>query len=114
MILGIPEDIHILPPWVAIGDPALSEIRAKALTDRLRHDVPHGHPLFGRGITAVAARMDCDDVLFEVDDPVSSLAVVHLTWRRETDPRWPRTTMYKDWREWAAEAMRPDDEDYVL
>jgi hypothetical protein len=35
----------------------------------------------------IALGGDGDDVAFEVDG--RELWIVHLTWRRETDPRWP-------------------------
>jgi hypothetical protein len=57
------------------------------LEDELRREMPVGHALYGREVRAVARRDDCDDVAFEV--AAAGLCVVHLTWQRETDPRWP-------------------------
>ena len=60
---------------------------AARLEGELRREIPVGHALHGREVRAVARRDDRDDVAFEVAD--LGLCVVHLTWQRETDPRWP-------------------------
>ncbi|MCW5833937.1 MAG: hypothetical protein KIS78_16170 [Labilithrix sp.] len=60
---------------------------AAALEKELVRELPSGHPLHGRSVRAVARRDDRDDVAYEVDG--GKLCVVHLTYRAETDPRWP-------------------------
>jgi hypothetical protein len=37
---------------------------------------------------AVAARIDRDDVLFEIEGTDMALVAVHLTWRKESEARW--------------------------
>lgn len=55
----------------------------------------HRHPgqrhgpycvLYGLTARAVAARIDRDDVLFEIEGADMALAVVHLTWRKGSKP----------------------------
>ena len=52
-----------------------------------------GHSLFGESHVALARRIDCDDVLFEVDGG-PAVAVVHLSYAVESDPQWPATEMF--------------------
>ena len=40
------------------------------------------------------------------------LAVVHMTWRKETDPRWPNTRLFENWEQWVHEEMIPSHEAY--
>jgi hypothetical protein len=59
----------------------------------------------------VVRRVDRDDVLFILDG--ERLAIVHLTWNRETDPRWPSTTLVPDISSFSSEHMKPDHEEFV-
>ena len=63
---------------------------AAGLERELARELPEGHVLHGRVARAVAVGGNGDDVAFEVEG--AGLCVVHLTWRIETDPRWPWTT----------------------
>ena len=76
--------------------------RARGLLTELQKEVALGHSLFGRAAKAVATRKDCDDVLFETDDPEKPLAVVHLTWKEsaEIESRWPATRLFAGWDVW--------------
>jgi hypothetical protein len=103
-----PPEIEWLPPWQRLdgtGDEFVTE---------LWRELPSQHVLHGLLAVAVARRSDCDDVLFVTNDPMSPLAVVHLTWagRKESDPRRPSTSLYKDWRDWVERCLLPDHEDY--
>ena len=98
--------IDFLEPWVALTDAQRSRFE-----EELRRELTPGHVLAGAAFRAIARRQDCDDVLFElVGDGV---AVVHLTWSRETDARWPRTERFASLAEWAERRMKPDHEDFV-
>jgi hypothetical protein len=66
----------------------LDEREATELDRELLRELGDGHPLRGRPAHAVARRDDCDDVAFDVEG--AGLCVVHLTWAREADARWPR------------------------
>ena len=111
IIVRIPKNITVLAPWEALSASTDGESRATALSERLKHDLPEGHALDGLDLEAVAVRRDQDDVLFMVSGGSHPLAVVHMTWRRETNPAWPRTRLFSDWDEWE-QSMRGDHQDY--
>jgi len=75
-------------------------------------ELAQDHVLSGRTIRAVAARVDCDDVLFEVLG--SGYAVVHLTWvsQRASIPRWPMTELFSSFEDWCERRMKPDHDEY--
>lgn len=60
---------------------------AARLEVELARELSSDHPLQGRTARAVARRDDRDDAAFEMDP--GGLCVVHLTYRVESDPRWP-------------------------
>jgi hypothetical protein len=66
----------------------LKEGERSRLTEELLRELADGHPLYGRAARAIARRIDCDDVAFDVGG--SGLCVVHLTWAGRGDARWPR------------------------
>jgi hypothetical protein len=78
-------------PWIPAGKAA----DAAALVRELQKEIAPGHSLFGKTVSAVAWRRDCDDVLYEVAGEPKEFAVVHLTWKgsREADPRLPWTRL---------------------
>ena len=100
---------HFQEPWFKTND------NAKYFEEELLREVSSGHSLCGKKITAIAFRRDQDEVLFKIEGTENQYAVVHLTYNKETDPRWPGVTFYKDWqtlyedclladrREWLAE-----------
>ena len=108
--VAIPKDIAISAPWRVIELPEMEE-RANLLAAELRKECPPGHILHGLPTRAVATRIDRDDVLFEIEG-ISQLAVVHLTWREEKDPRWPSTTLFGNWEQWVNQEMIPAHQDY--
>jgi hypothetical protein len=76
--------------WYEPTDPRV----LKNLVAQLRTEVGIGHTLKGINVRLIALRGASDDALFQLDD--GRVAEVHLTWRQsaETDPRWPRTTIF--------------------
>ena len=110
--MSVPENIEILIPWRIITD--TSEKGADALTAELSSELVPKHVLYGLTAKAVAARIDRDDVLFEIEgaDADMSLAVVHLTWRKESDPRWPTTRFFASWKRWVRDEMLPAHQEY--
>lgn len=38
-----------------------------AMEEEARKEISPEHPLYGKSLTAIARRADCDDVLFEID-----------------------------------------------
>ena len=110
--MAIPEDIELLTPWRIIEVSSETKNRAEQLSDELKSEVPPKHVLYGLKARAVATRIDRDDVLFEIEGGHMPLAVVHMTWRRETDPYWPRTKLFEGWEQWVRDDMLPAHEDY--
>lgn len=86
-------DVAWPSPWVATD---------AALEHELAREMGPGHPLADRRAVAIARRHDTDDVLFWLPDGPALLAEVHLTWRKETDARWPWTVLFESIEEWSA------------
>ena len=72
----------------------MPEDQAIAFEDELRRECMPGHVLHGLEVRAVAVADWSDDSLFEIED--GRWAKVHLTWKAETDPKWPATEIFKD------------------
>ena len=110
--MSIPDGIKFLAPWRIIEDSPETRDHARHLAARLQSELPEKHVLHGLRVRAVATRVDQDDVLFEIEDGHMPLAVVHMTWRKETDPQWPRTKLFQSWGDWVREEMLPAHEEY--
>jgi hypothetical protein len=84
------------------------------LENELYREIGEGHILHNVKIKAIARRCDCDDVLFEITGETARFAFVHLTWsgKKELDPRWPATTIYKGFEEWGMMCMIPINKEY--
>ena len=97
-------------PWHAITP----DYAAKAEAE-IHREMCAGHVLFGRSVTAVGYRQDCDDVLFELLDGSGRLAVVHLTFAQHPEPNaaWPSTEIFADWSAFERERMQPDAEEWA-
>lgn len=101
-----PSRIQWREPWFAVTPDDALKIEAE-----LRREVCARHLLFGRSVTAVGRRRDRDDVLFYLGESAPSVAVVHLTYRRETQPGWPDTTLFDTLAAWMEQCMIPDAEE---
>lgn len=71
---------------------------ARAFERELQRELPEGHRLFGLPVRCVARRRDRDDVLFELGDGTTTWAIVHLTWKSESDPDWPYVEVFESRR----------------
>ncbi len=111
--MSVPDEIEMLPPWSAIPESPDQQQVAEMLAARLKSDLPEGHVLQGFALKAVARRSDQDDVLFEAAGAEILLALVHMTWCKETDPRWPRTRIFRSWRDFVDRAMIPDHDNFA-
>lgn len=102
------DELVWLEPWSAV-----EERHRAALERELQRELIAGHVLFGREARAVGRRKDRDDVLFALfaAGGPSELAVVHLTYARETTPDWPHTMLFASAAEFVAGCMRPDHEE---
>jgi hypothetical protein len=98
----LPEPTNWPDGWYPIDRSA-----ADKYVDELKRELHPQHELYGFAVTAVAHRLDQDDVLFiaRMDAPV--LAAVHLTWRGLADHSiWPHTRLYQRFEDWAADELR--------
>ena len=102
-----------LEPWFAYTD--------ERILDELRRELAPGHILEGVGLSPIAYRKDCDEVLFGLEDGSGRIAAVHLTFSssRERDPNLPKTWIFEDCTtcleymqaahaSWAGEEKDPD------
>ncbi|MGH7281569.1 MAG: hypothetical protein ACRELY_08615 [Polyangiaceae bacterium] len=100
---------ELLEPWKSV----LAERKA-GLERELARELSPEHTLAGHTVHAIAARCDCDDVLFEV--PGIGYAVVHLSWPREREhsPNYPTTHFFSSFEDWCERRMKLDHRDYTL
>lgn len=61
----------------------------------------------------LARRQDCDEVLFALEDGTGRVAVVHLTWQAERDPRWPAVEMFRDLDDFRRRRMQMDHDAFA-
>ena len=92
-----------LMPWCPLDKKSSQFFEAE-----LSRELCVGHSLYGEKVKALARRDDCDDVLFEIVATTGCLAVVHLTYQQEADPRWPGTRMFASAEEFVRQRMLPD------
>ena len=86
--------MELLVPWFSPND-------ARDIEAELARELHSAHVLFGVPVKAIALRQDRDDVAFEFQDGTSRVAIVHLTHSRESDPKWPATTIYSSCAEFS-------------
>ena len=91
-----------LSPWQLIDD-----ARAATLERELQRELSSPHVLHARPLRAIAARVDQDDVLYLVASP-DALAVVHLSYRKETRPEFPACILFESVDEFVEGCMKPD------
>ena len=89
-------------------------IRAPHSEAELHRELCPKHVLFGRPVSAIGYRQDCDDVLFYLGEIAPRFAVVHLTFQPETNPKWPETSLYESIEDWVEQCMIPDATDFEL
>jgi hypothetical protein len=86
-----PAELRAIPfseKWFVIDDPAL----ARALEAQLAHELRPGNPAHGRALRARLKSYSNDDVVFvepAPDDGAATWWLIHLTWTRPVDSRWP-------------------------
>ena len=100
---------EFVSPWVAVGK------FNNNLTTELHREVTEHHVLWRKQVRPLAQRVDCDDVLFEIEGPVNTYAVVHLTWsgKSESEPQCPDSKTYATFVDWVRDGMMPDHQEYV-
>ena len=92
-----------LEPWYACDE--------ELLVGELKREICAGHPLWKKTVHVLWRRADCDDVLFGIDDGTARVAVVHLTFRSESDPRGPAAEIFQDLDEFWLKRMKSDHEE---
>ncbi len=99
--------------WLAPWEPVSAD-HVAGLGRELRREVRRGHVLFGASARVIARRGDTDDLLFVIDGPPRSYAVVHLTFtgRREPPP-CPWTVLHESWEAFVERGMKPDHEGWL-
>lgn len=102
--------IDWLEPWDSICT------EPDCFKKELYNEVGKKHILFGKEVSAIGKRYDCDDFLFQVFYASFKFAVVHLTFSKKTEDsiQFPKTTTYKDLNSWINECMIPAHSEYVL
>jgi hypothetical protein len=118
----LPSDFEWLAPWSALSDDADADALeggqvqaelesgqtiAGGLVAELRREMPANHRLAECQLRLIG-RCDADhnEFLFATDDVTAPIACVHLTWRTETDSRWPHADLYASLDEWDAQMKR--------
>lgn len=94
-----------LEPWHPLeGD----DDRVARFELQLKCEIGPGLLLFGRNVSAIAHSWN-DDILFQILNHSSEVAVVHLTWNAFSPDResFPRTTIYDSFEDFANKEMRP-------
>ena len=84
--------------WPASWKTDLDELHRRLLLRELHRELPPGHALTGHTCTPLAVLIrDSDWVAMELKE--AGYAAVHLTWNKESDPRWPHTEFFKSLEE---------------
>jgi hypothetical protein len=104
------DNISWLEPWDELCTEPVS------FENELYKEVGEYHILYGKKVTAVGRRYDCDDFLFKIHDSEFEYAVVHLTYssKREGNPKFPRTKVFRDINDWIERCMIPDHSEYTV
>ena len=98
--------MDLLEPWHPVTNP-------EAMEQQLHAELPRNHVLSKVPVAAIAQRLDQDDVLFALADGSGQVVVVHLTYSKNIDARWPGTKFYASLSSWASERMHPDHEEFI-
>lgn len=69
------------------------------LEAELKRELFPGHPLWKMTVRAIVRHIECDDVLFTIDNS-PSVAVVHLSYSHEANPLWPHTQFFNTLSDW--------------
>ncbi len=98
-------DFEWLGRWRPLAVPDRSQFE-----EELYRELAPGHPLQGLQVTTLGRKYGYDDFLFLVYSDPPQLAFVHLTWQKETTPKWPYVELFGSAEEWVEGYMRPDAE----
>jgi hypothetical protein len=93
------QKINWLAPW-HFSEPGLEK--------ELAREVCSEHPLYQIEAIAVGKRQDNDDVLFFLPHYQSPLAVIHLTWNVESNPKFPHVRYFNSIDDFIEKQMKKD------
>jgi hypothetical protein len=95
-----------LKPWKPLSDAG-----AKVFEDELARELAPHHPLHGHQCYAIAITVECDDVLYRVDD--GTFVQVHLNFAKQPQdiPGFPKPQMFGTLADWMLDKMLPDHVD---
>jgi hypothetical protein len=101
-------DHEFLEPWNAI-----SEDNGEGLVAELYKEVIKGHPLYGKQVSLIARRYDCDEILVKVVKE-KIWASVHLTWsmKPEQTSTVPFTVVFNSWEAVYKQLILVDHQDF--
>lgn len=102
------DDLRARIPWAGIWCP-LPDDTADRIERELRREMCKGHVLYGRKVTAIGFAKGSDDTLFSVDDAPPQVAVVHLTWRKETRTDHPSVRTFDSIEDWIELCLVPNE-----
>jgi hypothetical protein len=98
--------IEFLEPWKAVNDQSHG-------VAELNREISAGHVLTGVPFESIGFRQDCDDVAFRLLDGSGRIAVVHLTFQIEHDPKWPFTELFASLEEFVTRIQADHDEFFM-
>ncbi|MEQ8154377.1 MAG: hypothetical protein ABRQ25_05775 [Clostridiaceae bacterium] len=106
------DEINWLEPWGSLC--TVPDYFEK----ELYNEVGILHVLYGKTVTAIGKRYDCDDVLFRVYDSKFRYEVVHLTYSKskinKINLKYPKTKLYECLDDWINKCMIPDHSEYMI
>lgn len=82
------------PPGAPDGWMPLDARDRQLMLAELEREIQPGHPLAQRKVLPLLRRRGRDDLLVRTIGVGATLWLVHLTWRAESDPRWPRVESF--------------------
>jgi hypothetical protein len=100
--------MEFVEPWFSIEK--LGATMADSMVAELKRELSEKHWLHNQPVTAIARRLDCDDVLFRLGAQNEKLAVVHLTWsgKPEANLNFPRMEIFASFVDFATNRMQND------
>lgn len=116
-LFRFPDQFEWLPPWIELHDDYAKLIPISfpddhqlvvgrdAIVTELRREMPESHVLYQSELDAIAVHVECGykDFVFATNNEIHPIAVVHLTYSVESDPRWPSTKLISNLAEWINE-----------
>jgi hypothetical protein len=82
----------------------------RGLAAELARELAPAHELFGVPASAIARRLDQDDVLFALTDGTGRVAEVHLTWKANDQPPWPHAIIFATLEHWRKTRLKGEDQ----